>query len=232
MKIGIVITMYDEVDIVKQTLDNIKKSAHQTTSVIVHSNNNETSDTLGYISSNYHYILLENLASNLDRYRLPSASICRNYNEGFSYLYKLGTYDYIIGITGDTLIEDLDEFLTVINDKSWGYVLQAVGQFFVKSTSNVEQNKWEWRYQSNLTTDIMPQLFLFDGKLACDNFLFTKIINSNLFTSEENLGNEVLRVIPNFHEKVQRLHKNPCVYDFFTGVKLQVKGIGHTRIKE
>ena len=50
MRIGIVITMYDEFDVVKSSLTNIKNSTNKFNVVLIHSNNNKCNDN-NYIKS-------------------------------------------------------------------------------------------------------------------------------------------------------------------------------------
>lgn len=231
MKLGIVITMYDEFDVVKESIMNSKKSTHDLTWVVMHSDNGNTNEELEFIKTESEYTLLDNLAKKLDRFELPSASVCRNYSLGFTKLYQMNKdYDLVIGITGDSLITNLDELLSPLNDSYDGYVLQAIGQYFHDKNDDPKNGKTCNRPQTENTTDIMPQFFMFRGSVAIPNKLFTYIENINKFTSEQNLGDEVVRVIPNFKEKVKRLHDGPYVYDYYTGIILQIKGLGHTRI--
>jgi len=229
MKIGIVITMYDEFDVLKESIINAEKSFHEITWVVVHSDNEKTDENLEYIKQNTKYIKLPNLKDTVDKFELPSASVVRNYNAGFTELYSHNIdFDFVIGATADTFIINLDEILSVTSYYD-AYVLQAIGQFFYNKTDNPAQGSSATRFQSQDTTDIMPQFFMIKGRVAVEQKLFTSIKNLNKFTSEENLGNELLRGLPQFRERVKRLHDNANVYDYFTGMILQVKGLGHTR---
>lgn len=230
MKIGIVITMYDEFDVVRETIVNAEKSLHDITWVVVHSDNGGTDENLDFIKHNTEYIVLESLGGTLDKYELPSASVVRNYNVGFEKLYSYGIdYDIVIGMTADSLITNLDHLLSVVSYYD-GYVLQAIGQNFHARTDDPKNGIEGHRHQSDNTTDIMPQFFMIKGRVAIANKLFTCIENLNRFTSEENLGNELLRAVPQFRERILRLHNNANVYDYHAGIALQVKGLGHTRV--
>ena len=230
MRIGIVITMYDEFDVVKSSLTNIKNSTNKFNVVLIHSDNNKESETLNFIKENVNYYeLVSDLSNTFDNFELPSAAMCRNYNLGFNKLYELGEYDLIIGITADTLILDIDNLINSLDRNYNGYVLQAIGQNFHSETDNPKIAIAGNRYQDENITDIMPQLFIFDGVIANKCKLFTNIINKNKYTSEQNLGDCVCKCVPEFKKHVKRLHNNSNVYDFNLGVKLQIKGLGHTR---
>ena len=228
--IGIVITMYDEFDVVVQTINNCK--SHDTTIIVVHSDNDITDENLEYIKANSIYILLTNLAKEVNKYELASEVMARNYNIGFKRLYETcDNLDIIIGITGDTLIADLSKIINIVTPDYVGYVLQAKGEPFYDKNDRpgIDQPS---RRQTDDVNDIMPQFFVFDGKFGYDNKLFTEIVNTNRYTSEENLGNEIERVLGDkFKEKVKRMHSNSYVYDYHEGVELQLKGLGHTRKK-
>ena len=226
--VGIVITMFDEFDVVSTTIKNC--SSYETKIVVVHSDNEKTDENLEFIKDNSTYILLPNLGKVLHKYEVPSASVCRNYNAGFEKLYELWSgFDFVIGITGDSLITDLNKILNLTKSGHIGYVLQAIGQSFWDRNDNPLTDK-PTRLQTNEITDIMPQFFVFDGKFSYDNKLFTQIINANTHTSEENLGNEIVRVLGNeFKVKIKRIHNHPYVYAYNEGINLQIKGLGHTR---
>ncbi|MGD0342705.1 MAG: hypothetical protein ABSA76_13465 [Bacteroidales bacterium] len=227
--IGMVITMYDEFDIVAQTINNCK--SHEAIIVVIHSDNQSSDENLEYIKKNSIYILVSDLSKEFNKVELGSASVCRNYNIGFKKLYEVGNnFDFIIGITGDTLIKDLSKIMNITASNHIGYVLQAVGQTFHDKIDNPYIGQLT-RRETDEITDIMPQFFVFQGKFAYDNKLFTEIVNINKYTSEENFGNEIVRTLGYlFKEKIKRIHTNPNVYDYHEGIELQVRGIGHTRV--
>jgi len=228
--IGIVITMYDESDVVAQTINNC--SSHDTIIIVVHSDNQIADKNLEYVMRNSIYIPMSNLGKELSIHEIASAAICRNYNVGFKKLYKVyNDYDIVIGINGDTLITDLNKIINLASSGYIGYVLQAKGQGFYDRNDKPGIDLPS-RVQTEEVADIMPQFFIFNGKFAYDNKLFTEIFNVNRYTSEENLGNEIIRVLGSqFKEKIKRIHNNPNVYDYHEGIELQVKGLGHTRNK-
>lgn len=223
---GIVITMYDEADIVARTIRNCPDAEF----VVVHSDNGVQSEDLQYVKQNSTYILQSNLGKELTTDEIGSAAICRNYNIGFKMLYYVckDQCEFVIGMTGDTLITDLNKVVSIA-DGHLGYVLQAKGQPFYSRHDRPGIDKPS-RMQTDEVNDIMPQFFMFDGKFAYKNRLFTEIVNTNRYTSEENLGNEIMRVL-NDMSKIRRIHANPNVYDYHEGIEFQLKGLGHTRKK-
>jgi hypothetical protein len=230
MKIGLVITMYDEFDVVKQSLINIKKSINEFKIIVIHSDNGLDNEELNFIKNNItYYELVPDLSKTIDKFELPSASVCRNYSMGFTKLYEIDSYDLIIGITADTLINDIDDLISSLENEYYGHVLQAIGQSFHSETDNPKMGITCGRYQHENITDIMPQLFIFNGTFAKDCNLFSNIENKNKYTSEQNLGDNILKCVSEFKKHIKRLHTNNDVYNFNLGVKLQVKGLGHTR---
>ena len=60
--------------------------------------------------------------------------------------------------------------------------------------------------------------------------MFTNIENTNRFTSEQCLGDEVTKHINNFKTNIKRINKSNYAYSYDEGIKLQIKGLGHTRL--
>lgn len=231
MKIGIVVTMYDEFDVVSKTINHLNNSEHEIKIIVIHSDNKINNEILEHIKKNSsYYELVSDLSTEYDKFELPSAVVCRNYSIGFTELYQIGQFDYVIGITADTLIYDINKLLSVIDNTKYGFVLQAIGQNFHSSTDDPKNGVGGNRYQHDKITDIMPQLFIFRGDIASEYKLFSDIKNSNKFTSEQNLGDSIINHVSHFHDNIKRLHNKPNVYDFNEGVILQIKGLGHTRI--
>jgi hypothetical protein len=129
-------------------------------------------------------------------------------------------------MTGDTLITDFGKILNIADNDYLGYVLQAKGQYFYDRNDRPGIDNPS-RYEGDGVDDIMPQFFMFNGKLAYAGKLFTMIENLNPFTSEEGLGNEIMRVAD--RSRIKRIHTNPNVYDYHEGIEFQTMGLGHTR---
>ena len=89
MKVGVIITMYDESSIVIHTVRQIKNNFKDSEIVLVHSDNNETSITLDKIKGlSSEYIKLPDMS---DEILLENVNpiILRNFNTGFKKLYEL-----------------------------------------------------------------------------------------------------------------------------------------------
>ena len=230
-KVGLIVSFYDEDDIVKKTIQSLKSYDNKSPVVCIHSHNPFCSEeNIDFLKKNCCvFKTLENLGDKVHEYKLASESVCRNYSEGFRMFHKLNCdVEYTIAILGDTFIYDFSllvaELDSIMLNKKAG-VLQAVGQNFHSKDANPIENKFVWRYQHNDTTDFMPQLFVLKGITG-----FTSIENTNTWTTEENLGNELLKYISSYKEDVVRLNSPAThAYNFFCGVNLQVKGLGHTR---
>lgn len=233
MDVGIVITMYDECDVVLESIKNIRLSNHNVTIVLIHSDNKETRNILDDVKGLVdYYVLLPNLEDSCDKFELPASVVCRNYSNGFSVLYNLkNSYDLVIGMTADTLITDLNLLIQDLTKTNhMGYVLQAIGQNFNSFDSDPKNGKGGGRFQYENTTDIMPQFFTFKGDVFKNFKMFTNIENTNRFTSEQCLGDEVTKHINNFKTNIKRINKSNYAYSYDEGIKLQIKGLGHTRL--
>ena len=240
MKLGVVITMYDESDVVLQSIKNLKNTYNNVTIVVVHSDNNGNNNSIHEIIIRAdQYFKLEDLSSGSNQYTIASKAMTRNYSTGFVALKKSGKFDIVMGITGDTLINtpyNLQKYYnTVINNKQLGgYVLRAIGQNFHSHDSDPENGKEGGRPQTYDNCDIMPQFFIFDGKLL-DNNLFCDIKITNKYTSEQCLGDNILEIMnklgnKKFTDHITILNKpHNYAYGFNDGILLQTKGLGHTR---
>jgi hypothetical protein len=222
LKIGFVITMYNEYWTVLQSINNLKKTKNNIKCVVIHSSDDTTNNYLEQIKSNSDfYQALPNLGGSVHKDDLPSISLCRNYSAGFTKLYELDDFDFVIGLTGDTLILNVDDLISKVKLNKIGNVLQAKGSFFWQSNEKSELGHRATRFQGFDCTDIQPQLFIFDGEFAKDNKLFTNIEITNYRTSEQCLGDEINKHITNYKESICRLHENINVYDFHHGAMLQ-----------
>ena len=111
MKIGIVITMYDEHDLVLQTVKEVKQHSPEAKVVLVHSDNNKETDSLKELRKITEYLLLPDMSEEINKLQTTNPVIIRNFNAGFSKLYDLSEdCDLIVGLTGDTLITDASSF--------------------------------------------------------------------------------------------------------------------------
>lgn len=230
MRVGIVITMYNEYKTVLKSIEHIKNSNIISYIVVIHSDCVGVSKELEQIKNlSDVYKVLPNLEKKIHKSQVPSYSLCRNYGLGFSILYENQfEYELLVALTGDTLITDANSFKRRLdymkNTKKLALVSQAIGQYFHAATDNIENNKQLNRFQFNGITDFMPQLFFLDGKIAREKQLFSVIEVTNKYTSEQCLGDELMKKINgSFIKNVGILNCNNInnAYYYNDGVTLQ-----------
>lgn len=231
MKLGVAITMYDEYEQVLDTIKNIKLNFKECFIVVVQSEcelTNETLDDIKILSDEF--IILPDLSKTVTRFELPARAICRNLSAGFSALYHTCIeFDIIVALTGDTLITDSNSFLRrftdMIRNKWIGMVSQALGQDF--HAAHIEHNGG--RYQDANSTDFACCFFILDGRVCISAKAFADIVVTNRWTSEQCLGDEIVRVIGgnamDFRKKVGILnHEQPYVaYAYNDGLTYHAK---------
>tara|TARA_R110001592_G_scaffold363361_1_gene685181 strand:+ start:11953 stop:12678 length:726 start_codon:yes stop_codon:yes gene_type:complete len=234
MKIGIVITMYDEHDLVLQTVKEVKQHSPEAKVVLVHSDNNKETDSLKELRKITEYLLLPDMSEEINKLQTTNPVIIRNFNAGFSKLYDLSEdCDLIVGLTGDTLITDASSFARrhtdMISNNFVAMVSQAVGQKFHAQAENGSIIK-EGRYQLNSTTDFACCLFFLDGPWSTKNKLFTNIETTNLWTNEQCMGDELKKFLNNtlFYKAVGRLNwlYPQLAYSYNDGVLYHAKHNG------
>jgi len=218
MKIALLISLYDEIGTVEKTLRAFRSYCSDGIAICVQSKKpNIDTSTLEVLSDAY--VVLPNLAGKVNRYALPSAAVCRNYSKVFSILEKFNeSVDFKIAILGDTHIYDFEKLMGYLTNKMNGKkaaVLQAFGQNFHSADADPPSGKFGGRKQHPGITDIMPQLFVLRGDMGG----FTNIKNTNKWTSEQNLGDE-LASLCDFPNDVVKLN-GAGAYDFHVGVRLQ-----------
>ena len=218
MKLGLIITMYDEIDIVLQTMENVRKVFPDSIIIVVHSDaqiENENLNRIKEISNKY--ILLSDLSKEYHRWQVPSRSICRNVSEGCKSLYELHIdIDCIVIITGDTLISDalnIKRRRSEMIQNDWiAMVSQAIGSSFHSDDDDPPNGIREHRIQTQNTTDFMPQYILLNGEIANQTKVFSDIKITNKWTTEQCLGDEFMRILDNkiylFKQKVGILNSN------------------------
>lgn len=224
--------MFDEHDIVLSSCKNIKEQLQDTHITIVKSNNDESNESL--IQACDDFVLLPNLGKSYNRFELPSQCICRNFSEGFSRVYKnCKDIDLIVALTGDTLITDAKNFLRryeeMKSSNKVALVSQAIGQDFHRCDCDPANGISGGRYQSDNTTDFACCLFLLNGEWASKNKAFQDIKITNKYTSEQCLGDELLRHTNNFYSQVGRLNKGTYCYEYDDGIRYHAKYGGPSR---
>jgi hypothetical protein len=199
MKLGVVISMYDEIDIVLQTISILRESD---CIVIVVQSDPGDDELILKKSISDEFFLLPDLAGNRDNYKkmfehfknggtLPIApsAVTRNFSKGFSEIKKFDV-DFVVAIEGDTQITNCSGILEIIKKmKDSGKIISCTRT--LGYVLHDENGKLE-RFQDNNSTDIMPQFFIADF-VAVRQGLFCKMTVTNPFTSEVCLGDEVQR---------------------------------------
>ena len=122
MKLGLVISMYDEIEEVRETIISVKDNCIVVT---IQSNPGEKSKILDDKLCD-EYLLLPDLAGSRKEYQemvekfkkgepLPIApfAVTRNFSKGFSLIKKIDV-DYVIAIEGDTKLKSFEGVLQII----------------------------------------------------------------------------------------------------------------------
>jgi len=216
MKVGTVITMYDEHPIALKSVTEIKKTIPDSTIILVHSDDcQETSELIALKEMVTEYIILPDMSKVLTNQQALGANcIARNYSAGFKSLYSLGKqYDLVVALTADTLITDGESFSRrreeMLRTERTALVSQAIGQNFhavAKDGSRIV----EGRHQSPEITDFMPQLFFLDGSFAAKQRAFEDVEVTNPYASEQCLGDNLVNCLTKedktFYNSVGRLN--------------------------
>jgi len=199
MRLGFVISMYDEIDIVKSTLINLKKSNCVT--VVIQSDPGEEKKNL---DSNLcdKYEMMSDLAGNRQNYEkiveekkegkgemIGPIALTRNFNKGFS-LIKDFELDYIIALTGDTEITGMKGILEIIEKMEKANKIVGATRT-IGYTMYDEYGKFT-QFQHRGIANIMPQFFIANMN-SVKNGLFCNTKRTNKFTTEQCFGDEILR---------------------------------------
>jgi hypothetical protein len=198
MNIGFLISVYDEIDIVKHTVATLNE--HNCSTIMIQSDPNDPSKLfepslvdiykkLSDVAGSKEEYVNERKFFKIDGSSTPVKAITRNLKVGFSYDPDFHV-DWWVVILGDVLISNLVGIKKIISimmkqKKSVG-ITKAVGQTFMDNNNNPT------RIQYVDTTDFMPQFFLVKSELI-KNGLFSNFKITNRFTTEQCLGDEVNR---------------------------------------
>lgn len=230
--------MYDEFEIVLNSIKNIKEVFPEAYVIVVQSECiSDDEDILKIADLADQFKTLPDLSKDNNRFGLASQAICRNISEGFRSFYKVQedlfkTFDIITVFTGDTLITDpasfLRRFTDMIRNKWVGMVSQALGQDFHSTMSNPPIGHHGGRYQDANSTDFACCFFILDARIATETKAFADIKITNPWTSEQCLGDEMVRIIGDpldFRNKVGILNsQQPYVaYSYNDGLVYHAK---------
>lgn len=196
MKLGFLISIYDELDQVMKNMDVIRKGG--CTVIVIQSDpkNQNIFDS----SKADHYELLPDLAGSKENYveerahmkrgtTIPARALSRNFGHGFTAAKNFDA-EWWVAIVGDMTISNLNGIKDIIgkleNSGKSIAVTRAVGQNFLDD--NAEFTRIQWQN----TTDIMPQFFIVKSDLIKKG-LFNQIKVTNRYATEQCLGDEILR---------------------------------------
>ncbi len=227
MKIGFIISMYDEINIVTKTVDIIRQNNCPT--IVIQSDPQQLEKLLEPNQVNF-YKKLSDLAGSKKEYlkernddnskaaTTPVKAITRNFREGFIASQNFDA-DWWVVILGDISISNMKGIKKIIKkmiqeNKLIG-ITRAIGQVFKDNDDKLT------RIQNDDTTDFMPQFFIVSSSLI-DNGLFSKFSITNPYTSEQCLGDEVNRYCLENNTPFQNLTYNISNYaypQFISGLK-------------
>lgn len=197
MKMGFIISMYDEIKKVNETIKVVKKNNYH---IIVIQSDPKNENELLDQKKVEHYELLEDLAGNKEQYieerkhmdkgtTIPAYALSRNYSHGFLAAKKFDV-DWWVAILGDVEISNLLGIEKIIGEisknKKLVGVTRAIGQIWP------DDNFEFTRIQKKTTTDFMPQFFIVNKKLI-DGKTFEQIKVTNKYASEQCLGDAVVQ---------------------------------------
>jgi len=195
MKLGFVISMYDEINTVNSTINNIKKN--NSPIIVIQSDPNQSEKLVEQNQVDFYQKLPDFAGSKEDYleeratkiFTTGSRALTRNYSVGFTTAKDFDV-DWWVAINGDVSISHLNGIKKIIRkmvkEKKTIGITRAVGQVFIES------NQEFTRIQKDDTTDFMPQFFIVKSNLV-EKGLFSKIEITNLYTSEQCFGDEVKR---------------------------------------
>lgn len=209
MKLGFIISMYDEINIVKKTIQTLKKDNSKI--VVIQSDpgneemvlDNSLCDKYERMSDiaggrkKYEKIIEERKKEGKGEMIGPIA-LTRNFSKGFTLIQDFDV-DFVIGITGDTKISNLKGILKIIKKMKLNGKLVA-GTRSIGYTMFNESGK-SIQFQSRTSTNIMPQFFIADIN-SVRNGLFCNNKKTNKYNTEQCLGDEIVRYCKEMNLKI------------------------------
>jgi hypothetical protein len=219
--ITVLISMHDEEATVNATVKEILRIKKDAFIYVVQSKHK----TVG-LPENVDCEILPNLAGTVKRYELAARSLSRNLSLCFKKAFKES--EYIVAITGDTLVTDATNFDRRVEEMTRNKMVlacsQAIGQNFHAVDSDPENGRCGGRFQFYGISDFMPQFFIVDGEFFRKTGAFTDIAITNPFTTEQCLGDEFVK-----HAKGD-FRKNALVfsdnaYQYSDGIKYHIRGL-------
>jgi hypothetical protein len=199
MKLGFIVSMYDEIDIVKETITNLRKYDCK---IIVIQSDPGNKEMILDKSICEKYEKMPDIAGSREEYAkiieekkkgkgemIGPIALTRNFSRGFTLIQDFDV-DYVIIITGDTKITNLEGITKIIKKMEKSNKIVG-GTRTIGFTMYDEFGKFT-QFQHKNITNIMPQFFI--AKIdAVRSGLFCNIIRTNKYTTEQCLGDEIQR---------------------------------------
>ena len=199
MKLGFVLSMYDEIDIVKETILNLKK---YNSKIIVIQSDPGNEKMLLEKSICDKYEKMSDIAGGREKYAkiidkkkegkgemIGPIALTRNFNRGFSLIQDFDV-DYVVAITGDVKIINLKGISKIIEKmKRTNKVVggtRSIGYIMYDESGEFTQ------FQHRKITNIMPQFFITNIN-SVKNGLFCNTERTNKYTTEQCFGDEISR---------------------------------------
>lgn len=216
MKLGLVISMYDEINQVVQNIENIKKKVDSL--IVIQSDPNNQEKILDE-SIVDHYSILPDIAGTTKEYEkerekglstIPAKAVTRNYSFATKIMKNIDV-DWWIFIFGDVSITNMEGIEKILNkitkEKKNIAITRPIGQTFPDENGNFV------KIQKSNTTSFMPQFFIVDSSFISKGFLHNIEI-SNPFCTEQCLGDELTRYCLQHNLKFQEVCYFICDYAY------------------
>ena len=201
MRIAVLITMYDEDDVVNF---NLSRVAYRSKDIYICRSTNKRKEPFGDLElpedfNKNNLITLPNLGNKFNHYELPARAVCRNYSALFTAVKDREDIDWVVAITGDTKLYHLMGVMNMIGimkDLDCDLAVnKAIGQHMHsadKTIEELEDGKHGGRRQTMEMADMMPQLFIVRHREIQRRELFCNIRITNRWCSEQCLGDAFL----------------------------------------
>ncbi len=220
MKIGVIISMYDEIDIVKETISNLRKNNSKI--IVIQSDPGNEKMVLDKSLCDK-YEKMSDVAGGREKYAkiieekkegkgelIGPIALTRNFSRGFTLIQDFNI-DYVIAITGDTKIINLKGISKII--KKMKKTNKIVGGTRTIGFTMYNEFGEFTQFQHRNITNIMPQFFLADiGSVRKGLFCNTK--RTNKFTTEQCFGDEIVRYCKENKVKFFDVFHRICDYGY------------------
>jgi hypothetical protein len=203
MKIGCIISMYDEIKPVKKNIQFLKT---QSSSIVVVQSQPTHDYELLEPTSVDHYELLSDVGGSKENYQkaqkesdnytpgrigtIPATALTRNFSNAFRAASNFDA-DWWVVILGDCVLSNFDGIKKIIkkleNEKKFVGITRGVGLLFPDDVG-----QYYSRVQWNDTTDLFPQFFIVHDSLIKNGF-FHNMELTNKWCTEICLGDNIIK---------------------------------------